>query len=89
MAGIVLRQHFWPAMRNQRRYNIFNMILSLIIRNTSNFDVLTIFTMQALEYLSKVDVYRGMGFAEQRIHEAYSKSKGDWDKVLDLLVQGR
>ena len=63
--------------------------LSLIIRIISNFDGLTIFTMQALEYLSKVEMYRGMGFAEQRIHEAYGKSKGDWDKVLDLLVQGR
>ena len=65
------------------------MNLSLIIRISSNFDGLTIFTMQALEYLSKVEMYRGMGFAEQRIHEAYGKSKGDWDKVLDLLVQGR
>ena len=61
----------------------------LIIRIISNFDWLTICTMQALEYLSKVEMYRGMGFAEQRIHEAYGKSKGDWDKVLDLLVQGR
>lgn len=66
-----------------------DMFHSLIIRNCSNFDVLAIFTMQAVEYLSKVAVYRGMGFAETNIHEAYSKSKGDWDKVLDVLVQGR
>ena len=45
--------------------------------------------VQALKYLSKVDVYRGMGFSEKAVHDAYSKSKGDWDKALDILIQGR
>ena len=51
--------------------------------------MLEILTIQAAAYLSKVEMYRGMGFAEKGIHEAYIKSKGDWDKVLDILVQGR
>lgn len=45
--------------------------------------------LQALEYLNKVAGYKGMGFSEKAIHEAYNKSKGDWDKALDVLIQGR
>lgn len=48
-----------------------------------------VLSVQALEYLAKVEGYKGMGFSEKAIHEGYGKSKGDWDKALDILIQGR
>lgn len=49
----------------------------------------TILCTQAEEYLGKMDSYKGMGFPEKAIHEAYSKSNKDWDKTLDILIQER
>jgi len=46
-------------------------------------------SLQALDYLKRLDGYKDIGFLEQTIHEAYSKANGDWDRALDFLTQGR
>lgn len=46
-------------------------------------------SLQALDYLKRLDGYKDIGFLEQTIHEAYSKANGDWDQALDFLTQGR
>ena len=43
---------------------------------------------QALNYLGKVEQYKGIGFPEGLIHEAYTKADGNWDNALDRLTQG-
>lgn len=43
---------------------------------------------EALNYLSKVEQYKMIGFSETLIHEAYIKADGNWDNALDLLTQG-
>ena len=43
--------------------------------------------LQAVDYLKKVMCYKEMGYPEKKIHEAYQKSKEDWDKALDILLQ--
>lgn len=40
-------------------------------------------------YLQKLEGYKEIGFQEKDIHEAYSKSDGDWDKALDVLTRAR
>lgn len=46
-------------------------------------------SLQALDYLKRLDGYKDIGFLEQTIHEAYNKANGDWDQALDFLTQGR